>query len=83
MPFVTPEHRKHPDVTIPGDRCYLEYKLMMDQWKKSRSWTTVDQLLQGIFPDPFKRAYVLAFAVFFYRHVLNYEREKMLENGDI
>jgi len=83
MPFVTEEHRNHPEPSIPGDRCYIEYKKIMDAWRENPRWTTVDKLVTNIFPNRVQRAQFLAFMVFFNLHVLDYENRKREENGDI
>jgi hypothetical protein len=83
VPFVEEEHRQHPDVTIPGDRCFVEYKRIMAAWRENPRWTTVDKIASWIWPNPWKRALMLAFMVFFAMHVLDYERLKREENGDI
>lgn len=83
MPFVDAQHRENPDMTVAGDRCYVEYKRIMTAWRSNPRWTTVDQLLVWIYPNPVKRAFFLAFLVFFSTHVLNYEEIKKKENGDI
>lgn len=83
MPFVNSEHRENPDMKIPGDRCFLEYKAIMARWRQEPRWTTVDRITENLFPNPIKRAYFLAFLVFFASHVLDYERLKREENGDI
>lgn len=83
MPFVNKEHRLHPDVTIPGDRTYLHYKALMEQWRNMPRWTTVDAMLKDWMVDEDERAFFLAFLVFFAEHVMPYERYKMEENGDI
>jgi len=83
MPFVDEEHRRAQDFEIPGDRCYWEYKLIMDKWRNSPRWTTVDAIAERLWPDDWKRAFALAFLVFFVLHVMKYERIKRIENGDI
>lgn len=87
MPFVTPGHRKVPDPSIPGDRCYVWYRWMIDEWKKERCWTTADRIYATVMhPDESleqQRAKELAWQVFFLFKVLPYEEEKMEENGDI
>ena len=67
----------------PGDRCFLEYRRMMREWKKNTGWTTADTLAANLLPDEQARAYFLAFLVFFNLHVMPYERMKQRENGDI
>lgn len=83
MPFVDQAHRDAPDMMIPGDRCFREYKYIMEQWNKSPRWGTIDQLAERLFPDSYERAYFLAFLVFFEIHGKHYERRKRDENGDI
>lgn len=83
MPFVDEEHRAKPDVHIPGDRCFLEYQFIRRQWAESPRWTTVDTLAECIWPNKWKRAFALAFLVFFCLWVMPYEMKKREENGDI
>lgn len=87
MPFVTLEHRKNPDMDIPGDRCYTYYARMMKQWRNDRRWTTADDIYRWvkILEDRAEdqRAKELAWQVFFVMHVMIYEEEKQEENGDI
>jgi hypothetical protein len=70
-------------MTIAGDRCYVEYRRMIQAWKDNPRWTTADQLLTWLYPNPIKRAYLLAFLVFFAMRILPYEIQKIKENGDI
>ena len=94
MPFVTPARRKYLDgggepIEL-GDMCYNFYKPMVEAWKANPRWATA--------PDIYKRmveefdflsneddrvAYRLAWEVFFALHVLEYEKRKREENGDI
>ena len=89
MPFVDEEHRKNPDPTIPGDRCYLHYKRMVDAFKAERRWTTADRLYKEmIVQRPYLTldeavAEELAWQVFFLNYVMVYEREKESQNGTI
>lgn len=89
MPFVTPEHRRHPDPTIPGDRCYVHYKRMVDTFRANRRWTTANDLYKEMVESrPYKIldeaiAEELAWQVFFNLHVMEYEQEKRKTNGDI
>jgi hypothetical protein len=87
MPFVNQEHRDKPDNNIPGDRCYVHYRWMMDEWKKERRWTTADKIYAAVMRDDEsleeQRAKELAWQVFFNLHVMKYEEEKRAENGDI
>lgn len=83
MPFVDQAHRDAPDMMFPGDRCYREYKHIMDEWQKSKRWGTVDQLAERLFPDDYDRAYFLAFLVFFAKQAMPYEESRIKLNGDI
>lgn len=88
MPFVTKEHRDNPDGNIPGDRCYLHYKWMMEMWRANPRWTTADEIYAKVVnldqPDiHWQRAKELAWQVFFNLHVMDYELKKMKENGGI
>lgn len=79
----------------PGDRCYVFYKEMVWRWKDNPRWTTAHEIYKKMRgesrlsyannPDGFddKIAEELAWQCFFYFHVLEYEKEKMEENGDI
>jgi hypothetical protein len=90
MPFVTQKHRDNPDPLIPGDRCYVVYKELMDVWKASPRWTTVDTMTRQLLnfledihvSAEHKTGALLAFLVFFNIHVMNYELKKREENGD-
>lgn len=83
MPFVSKEHRVKPDLKVPGDRCYIEYKKMIDMWTASPRWTCVDQILENFIVDESERAFFLAFLVFFTKKVVQYEDQKEKENGTI
>lgn len=83
MPFITPDHRRNPDGTIPGDLCFMYYREIMDQWRKEPRWTTIDTILSKVVKSPFERAFLLAFLVFFNIHGMEYEQKKRAENGDI
>lgn len=97
MPFTEPADRRKMDKLVdlqrelalaaknvkPGDRCFLEYRNMMRKWKANRRWTTADEILSAMFPEDSQRAFFLAYLVFFIKHVMQYEREKCRENGDI
>ncbi len=83
MPFVSAEHRFTPDMEISGDRCFLEYKYLLEEWTKSPRWTTVDELATRMFPDKHDRAFFLAFLVFFAEKVMPYEISKKGANGDV
>lgn len=87
MPFITQESRLKPNPAIPGDRCYLWYRWMIDEWKRERRWTTADKIYAIVMHDDEslaeQRAKELAWQVFFVLHVMDYEQEKMEENGDI
>ncbi len=74
-----------------GDKCYYFYKEMIVKWKESRRWTTAHNIYQSMkhkictagYTDDTKRAYELAWQVFFNLKVMPYEAEKLAENGDI
>jgi hypothetical protein len=83
MPFIHESERADPDLASPGQRCFIFYKDMMRRWRDNPRWTTADQIASFIWPDPMKRAQILAFFVFFAFVVLPYERAKREENGDI
>ena len=90
MPFVTQEHRLNPDLSVPGDLCYLTYKALVDAWKKEPRWTTAHKLYQRLehdkCPDPSCNPCVansLAWQVFFIKYVMPYEDKKEAENGTI
>lgn len=83
MPFVDQEHRDKPDLSIPGDRCYLKAVPIWDEWRKSERWTTIDNLWKPFFPDDEKRAHFLALMVHFIFEAVPYEEKKKEENGEI
>lgn len=83
MPFIPEEQRANPNSTLPGPRCYVEYKRMMDTWRETPRWTTIDRIAKVLYPDDNLRAYFLAFLVFMAFHGYRYEEEKRNENGDI
>ena len=88
MPFVNAEHRLTPDPNIPGDRCFVMYREIMNRWNAEPRWTTVDSIYSWVVDtnqsDPeWQRAKELAYQVFFQLHVMPYELKKQKENGDI
>lgn len=85
MPFVSKEHREKPDFSIPGDICYVEYKKLVDAWKKEPKWTTAHNLTTAWFDlaSDEDTAHFLAWMVWFNLHVMEYEQEKRKTNGDI
>jgi hypothetical protein len=85
MPFVTKEHRDMPDLTIPGDICYLEYKKIIDEWKANPRWTTAHNITKKWFDiaDDKDAAHLLAWMVWFNMHVMPYEEQKRKENGEV
>lgn len=88
MPFVTQEHREKPDVSIPGDLCYIHYKYLVTEWKKEPRWTTAHQLYKDYVccatdNDNDAVACSLAWQVFFIKYVMPYEDKKEAENGTI
>lgn len=73
----------------PGDRCYVYYKKLVDEWRKEPRWSTVHRLfrddalmISGDDKDDFTAAY-LAWHVFFNIYVMPYEQQKRQENGDV
>lgn len=82
-PFVDAPHRANPDITIPGDRCFIKYRNFLKAWRTSPRWTTADMIASSIWPDPWTRAAVLAFLVFFCLYVMPYEQKKRKENGEV
>ncbi len=91
MPFVNQEHRKNPDLSIPGDRCYKWYRWMVDEWNKEPRWATADKIYTQVTIYHQQRqltrealvALDLAWQVFFVMKVIPYEELKQEENGDI
>ena len=79
------------DINV-GDRCYYFYKQMVELFNHSRRWTTAHNIYKAMISETecanhystdTKRAYELAWQVFFQLHVMPYELEKQKENGDI
>ena len=93
MPFIPPEKRILIDQGRlhhfePGDRCYVYYKALIEEWRKEPRWATVHRLFMEMndkfFPtDDDEIAAALAWQVFFNLHVMEYEKKKREENGDI
>lgn len=98
MPFVTEDHRRDPDMTVPGDICYTFYREMVRKWKNEPRWTTAHNIYKqmrtilinahhrGILPIQecdSCTAYELAWQVFFQLYVMPYEIDKRATNGDI
>lgn len=100
IPFITQQERNDlKDITptrydlptsrelTPGQRCYLYYKWMKDEWRRKPGWATVDEIFQIVDDPCFEganhRARELAFRVFFNLVVMDYELTKQLINGDI
>jgi hypothetical protein len=86
MPFVPSECRdpNHTSCSV-GDLCYIEYRKLMDAWNKEPRWTTAHNELKRMFriEDDVDAAKFLAYMVWFNFHVIEYEKKKMEENGDI
>ncbi len=83
MPFVNQAHRDKPDLSIPGDRCYLAAKPIWEAWNKSPKWTTIDEQWKAYEPDDTRRALLLALLVHMGLYGFDYEADKRDENGDI
>lgn len=57
MPFIDPESRRNIDILghkpiTPGDRCYVWYRWMMEQWKRDRRWATADRIYRQMIIEP-------------------------------
>jgi len=89
MPFVKQERRQPLlDGTLApaevGDLCFLEYKPLMDAWRKEPRWTTIHNEAKRIFGiNDDQAAKLLAFFEFYIRHGHAYENKKIAENGDL
>jgi len=91
MPFIPPQQRLRIDMEgksrcqSVGDLCYVEYKKLMEDWKKEPRWTTAHNITKEFanFESDIDVARFLAYMVWFNIHVMNYEKEKIKENGDI
>jgi hypothetical protein len=96
MPFITQDRREIIDnqgifklsTVTPGDKCYVFYRAMVDQWNDNPRWHTAHSLYKNALfnfktdPDDIV-AHSLAWQVFFQLHVMPYELKKREENGDI
>ena len=93
MPFTSKEARKITDTIGPqavGDRCFLFYREMLRQWRKSPRWTTAHEIRRGVMErtrdwalDDNTIALNLAWDVFFQLHVMPYELQKRIDNGEV
>lgn len=98
MPFIEQGRRKiingsqgldGLDEIKPGDRCYVFYKEMVDEWKAAPRWTTAHNIYKAMMYDGNDScadsfiAHQLAWQVFFVWYVIPYELKKCKENGDI
>lgn len=89
MPFVTQDHRDRPDMSLPGDRCYIYYRQMVESWKANPRWTTANSIYMLMKYETSSTiasdvaAYELAWQVFFQKYVMPYEDLKEKENGTI
>lgn len=102
MPFIKPERRHEIDwrglnaleEIQPGDRCYVHYKRMVDEWRAGPSWATAHNIFKDMVDVSSINASsedtkdeiiasTLAWQVFFVLHVIPYELKKQEENGDI
>lgn len=88
-PFILPNDRirlmdpKEAPHAV-GELCYKFYKPMVDVWKEKKSWTLFHNMLAATFGwNDLQTAKVAALMVFFIEHVMPYEQQKKLENGDI
>lgn len=85
MPFVAKNHRtKGHSVCCVGDICYREYLPLIRDWRKNRRWTTWHEMLvEGFKLTDKQAAKISAFAVLFVKEVMEYEKEKCKENGEV
>lgn len=95
MPFTTAESRRITDATGPqtvGDRCFLAYREMLRLWRHSQRWTTAHEIYRDLVigaslgkpcQDDDTLAGQLAWQVFFAFHVLPYEEQMRIENGEV
>ena len=91
MPFIKQESRSDPDLAVAGDRCYLFYKEIMEEWRRQPRWTTADAIMTKLLnfldrrnvDQSARSAALLAFMVFFAREVMPYEEKKAKENGGV
>lgn len=94
MPFITQERRAliaEGKITEfePGDRCYIHYKRMLEQWNESPRWTTAHSIYVNRYEvcnwsnSDDEAAAELAWQVFFTLHVLPYELAKRQQNGEV
>jgi hypothetical protein len=87
----TGELRPGEEIVV-GDKCFVKYREMMQEWNKSRRWTTAHNIYKRMKQrllciengdEDEALAYDLAWQVFFVKEVLKYEDEKEAENGPI
>lgn len=93
MPFTTKEARQITDAIGPqvaGDRCFLAYREMLRQWRKSPRWTTAHEIYRVVLESGSldqnindRTAQLLAWQVFFQLHVIPYELQKRIDNGEV
>lgn len=94
MPFTTQEARRMTDAIGPqvvGDRCFLAYREMLRKWKKSPRWTTAHEIYKNVITQTIDQPYDnddvyalhLAWQVFFQLHVIPYELQKRIDNGEV
>lgn len=95
MPFITKEQRNIVAAIGPqvvGDQCFLYYRDMLRRWRKSPRWTTAHEIYSDLLAkqrDPGRMtdsdlvAHELAWQVFFQLHVVAYEINKRIENGEV
>jgi len=91
MPFITKEARKITDTIGPqtvGDKCFLCYREMLKTWRQSPRWTTAHEIHNTLITTQFDTeddmtAAMLAWQVFFQLHVMPYELQKRIDNGEV
>ena len=73
----------------PGDRCFVFYRPMIRAWRMSPRWTTAHELRKKKDDDLLylgtddRTSLNMAWDVFFNLHVMEYERKKREENGEV
>lgn len=93
MPFINKLQREDIGasdgawVETPGEKCFVFYKRMMDQWRAEKRWTTADRIYKWVrlqdYKEDWQRAKELAWQVFFIEEIMPYERKMKKKNGAI
>ncbi len=87
MPFTKVEDRLNAikgTIRAVGDRCFLAYLRLVQEWRQERRWTTAHNQYKDVFGKTDEQAArELAYLVHFIKNVMEYEAEKEKENGTI